>query len=59
MKKHKSPKLSESQVELIETLGEKGMPDIEIAKQMNISFNQVGYITTRLWERKMKTAYEV
>lgn len=47
-------RLSEIQIELIETLAGKGMPDSEIAKQMDLHYNQIAYITTRYWKQKMK-----
>lgn len=38
----------------IEELGSKGVPDNEIARQLNLKVGMANSVTTKYWERKME-----
>lgn len=42
----------------VEVLANKGVPDVEITKKLNISYNKVQKITTDYWNSKMKNRNE-
>ena len=46
-------KITESQRKLIQTLGNKGMPDVRIAEQMKLPRSCVTHIVTNFWKQKM------
>lgn len=54
----KNPKCTPEEQKKIEALANKGIPDTQIAKKLNLPINTVQVKTTRYWKNKMDNKHE-